>query len=330
MPTGRQEKDNEKLKNNFDELIRLAKENNAGWIRIDPETDELLEAIRKNTKYKIAKAPHDMQPKELYVIDIAKSEEELLAEMKAKTRYNIKIAQKRGVDIFTINLLTGQAGKTQDTCLPDRQARDKQYSKDKSQNSNQIQNINDKNFKFYVDEFIRLTSVMAKRQGITAHPEKYYRKMVEVIPGDNLKLYVAEYENKIIAANLVVFYGDTCVYLHGASDDNFRNVMAPYLLQWRQICDAKKAGCARYDFGGIKAANLPTGQAGSEPAYAKASAGKRETVNNRNTWGGITKFKTGFSPKTLPTDFPGSYDIVIDPKKYWLYRMIQKIKSFLR
>ncbi|MFA5961348.1 MAG: peptidoglycan bridge formation glycyltransferase FemA/FemB family protein [Parcubacteria group bacterium] len=281
----------------FGELIKLAKENNAGWIRIDPETEELLEAIRKNINYKIAKAPHDMQPKELYVIDIAKSEEELLAEMKAKTRYNIKLSQKHNVLVKVISNFQFPI-------------------------SNKFSNPNDQiKEKKYIEEFLRLTGVMARRQGIVAHPENYYRQMLEIIPGDNLKLYVAQYEGKIIAANLVVFYGETCIYLHGASDDNFRNVMAPYLLQWRQICDAKKAGCMRYDFGGIKTVN-------SEPAYAKASAGEQETVNGKNTWSGITKFKLGFAPKTLPTVFPGSYDIIINPVKYWLYRFIQKVKSF--
>ena len=247
----------EMRKQEIEEIINLAKENNASWIRIEPSSEESLEVIRKNTKHKIIKAPHDVQPREIFVIDISKSEEELLAEMKPKTRYNIRLAEKKDIKIFNIG--------------------------------------DDK----YVEEFLRLTAVMAKRQGIVAHPENYYRKMFEVIPGDILKLYVAEYENKVIAANLVVFYGEICIYLHGASDDEFRNVMAPYLLQWRQICDAKKAGCARYDFGGVSSSR----------------------------WQGITKFKTGFSSKTLPTVRPGSYDIILDNKKYWAYKFLQKLRN---
>lgn len=239
------------------ELIQLAKENNAGWIRIEPATEEILKDIKNNIKNKIAKAPHDVQPKELFIIDITKPEEQLLAEMKPKTRYNIRVAQKHGVKISA------------------------------SEN---------------VDEFIRLTEIMAKRQGILAHPESYYRKMLEVIPGDILKLYVAKYEGKIVAANLVVFYGKMCIYLHGASDDQYRNVMAPFLLQWQQIQDAKTEGCEKYDFGGVK---------------INSTEGK--------SWAGVTRFKIGFSPNTKSTEFPGCYDIIIDRKKYLTYLFLGKL-----
>ncbi len=240
-----------------EKIIKLAKKNNAGWIRIEPETEASLAMIGKNTKCKISKAPHDMQPKEIFVIDIAKSEEELLAEMKPKTRYNIRLAEKKGVKIFSV--------KDEKT----------------------------------IAEFLRLTRIMAKRQKIKTHSENYYHKMLEIISDNILKLYVAEYEGKIIVANLVVFYDSACIYLHGASDDNYRSVMAPYLLQWRQICDAKRANCVKYDFGGI----------------------------SEIKWQGISRFKRGFSPKTSSTVFPGSYDVIVNNKKYAIYRILQKLKT---
>ena len=136
--------------------------------------------------------------------------------------------------------------------------------------------------------------------------------MLETISIDILKLYVAKYNGKVIAANLVVFYGETCTYLHGASDDEYRNVMAPYLLQWQQIRDAKKMGCKKYDFGGVK-----TGRK------------KNEERSKKNSWEGITRFKLGFSPNTKPVEFPGCYDIIVSPVRYFMYRVMQKIKSFI-
>ncbi|HPN55040.1 MAG TPA: peptidoglycan bridge formation glycyltransferase FemA/FemB family protein [Candidatus Moranbacteria bacterium] len=249
------------IRNGMQEIVKLAQENKAGWIRIDLKNQNDLNLIKGNTKQKILKAPHDMQPREIFVLDIAKSEEELLGEMSQKTRYNIKLAQKRGVKIII-----------------DRK---------------------------YVEDFLRLVKATAKRKGISFHAENYYRKMVETIPENMLKLYVAEYNEKIIAANLVVFYGETATYLHGATDDEYRNVMAPHLLQWQAILDAKEACLKFYDFGGV-------------------SMNNEQRTNN---WQGITKFKLGFSPNTKPIEFLGSYDIVINLWKYTFYRILQKIKE---
>jgi len=268
-----------RITNFFRELMNLAKKNNIGWIRIEPENEEILDLIKKKleeirprrTDYEVIRAPHDMQPREILVMDITKSEEELLAEMKPKTRYNINLAQKRGVRTWSVERGT-HSGK-------------------------------------YIEEFIKLVKLTAKRKGIKLHPRDYYRKMIENLLSDMLSLYIAEYNNKVIAANLVVFYNKTAIYLHGATDDEYRNVMAPYLLQWQTILDAKKRGCEFYDFGGIKTWNMKHG------------------TRNKNSWAGISRFKIGFSPNTQPTSFPGSYDIIMNPFRYWLYRNLQLIKS---
>lgn len=282
-----------KIQNGMAELINLARKNKAGWIRVEPQGKDVLDLIRTWTSdVQVVKAPHEMQSRETLIIDITKSEEELLVRMKPKTRYNIRLAEKRGVRVFAIT-------NNQD-------ARNKQITNSKSQitNKSQIQNSNDQNRDAgeYVEEFLWLVKVTAERDGIISHPGNYYRKMLEILPGDMLKLYVAEHEGKIIAANLVVFYGKTCTYLHGASANENRNVMAPYALQWKQIQDAKAVECERYDFCGIM-------------------------TRNKNSWAGITRFKLGFSPETKPVEFPGCYDIIVNPGRYWMYRGIQWMKA---
>lgn len=257
---------NKEQKNAMQSLVELAKKENAGWIRIEPSSKVLLQSIMENVEEKIVKAPHDMQPKEIFVIDISKSSEQLLTEMKSKTRYNIGIAKKKGVVV-----------------------------------------IKDKQEKF-VDEFLKLTLQMAKRQGIVTHPQEHYRKMIESLPEEMLKVYVAEFEGKIIAANLVLFFNETAIYLHGASGNLHRNLMAPFLLQWQAILDAKERGCKYYDFGGVKT-----------------------NFSNRSgkNWEGITSFKLGFSPQTKPVEFPGSYDIILNSRAYSLYRGLQIAKTFI-
>lgn len=286
--------DKSQITNGMRELIKLAQKNNAGWIRIEPENEQALEIIRNNNEIdgnmlKVVKAPHDMQPKEVFVIDISKSEDQLLAEMKPKTRYNINIAKKKGVAIKMCHSgLDPESrvinGSEINSGIPDQVRDDK---------------------RFFLEEFLKLTKEMATRQGITAHPDEYYRKMIETLPEEMLKIYSAEFEGKIIAVSLVMFFGDTATYMHGASSNENRNVMAPFLIQWQAILDAKEKGCKWYDFGGVK------------------------TNSNDNSWAGITQFKLGFSPSTKPIVFPGTYDIIISPRKYGAYRGIQRAKAFL-
>ncbi|NTW15387.1 MAG: aminoacyltransferase [Candidatus Moranbacteria bacterium] len=267
MNTGNEGSDRESgiMREAAEAILEKARTARAGWIRIEPETEAALAEMREVlTGYRIVKAPHDMQPRETFVVDLSLSEEELLAAMKPKTRYNIGVARKRGVRVIV------------------------------SMDPNRI------------EAFIRLVTGTADRKGIVPHPRAYYEAMCETLLGNDGKIFAAEKDGEVVAANLVVFHGNTATYLHGGSDDRHRADMAPFLLQWEAMLDAKRRGCSRYDFGGVSMPELECGE------------GK---------WLGITRFKTGFSPKTSATAFPGAYDIVLSPVRYLAYRMIRKAKG---
>ncbi len=242
-------------------VIAQAQSIGARFVRIEPENAELLHEIEQVSPYSLHKAPHDMQPKEVFQIDITKSDEELLGAMKPKTRYNIRLAEKKGVRTFT--------------------TREKKYQ----------------------EAFLDLITKTSDRKGITPHPRGYYEKFFTALPEEVCQLFIAEYEDKVLAAHLVIFFDDTATYLHGGSSDFHRDLMAPFLLQWEQIKEAKRRNCSIYDFGGVKI--------GEE----------------HSSWAGITRFKTGFSPKTEARVFPGSYDIVLAPLPYTVYRVLQKVKT---
>ncbi len=308
------------------DLIELAKKEKAGWIRIEPENEEMLEIIRNDVeingnKLKIVRAPHDMQPKEIFVVDISKAAETLLGEMKSKTRYNIKLAQKRGV---VVHETWNMQHKIQDTRYNNQANSNEQISNNQTNQdtkylstgqAGKIRNTN-------LEAFLKLTKEMAQRHGITAHPEDYYRKMIETLPSEMLRIYVAQFDGQIIAANLVLFFGKTATYLHGASGNEHRSVMAPFLLQWQAMLDAKERGFERYDFGGVKIVE-------HRDLTPTLSFQRRGSKGEVNTWEGITTFKLGFSPNTTPVEFPGSYDIVVNPRKYAMYRGLQRAKGFL-
>lgn len=85
IPRTKIELDNAKL----DILKQFAKKQGSIFLRIDPFKQDLASLGFKKIK--------PFQPAKTLLLDLSKSEEELLAEMHQKTRYNIRLAEKKGV-----------------------------------------------------------------------------------------------------------------------------------------------------------------------------------------------------------------------------------------
>jgi hypothetical protein len=184
-----------------------------------------------------------------------------LAHMKPKGRYNIKVAQKNGVQV-------------------------RKTHKKKDLNA------------FY--EILQKTSV---RDGFGVHKKAYYQKWLESgEKNDWGTLFVAEQGGKIIGGLLLAWYGETAIYYYGASDHAYRNLMAPYLLQWEAICNAKKRGMKIYDFLGIA------------PPEAKET----------HPWKGITEFKEKFGGQKIR--YPEAKEYVFKPILYRILCAAKRLK----
>ena len=101
------------------ELLKIGREKNAIFIQLEPNVichcEERSDvAISKNQSTEIASliarndnllrlSHHPLFTKYTFVLDLTKSEDELLKDMHPKTRYNIKVAQKHGVVIAEDN-----------------------------------------------------------------------------------------------------------------------------------------------------------------------------------------------------------------------------------
>ncbi|MEX2028310.1 MAG: peptidoglycan bridge formation glycyltransferase FemA/FemB family protein, partial [Candidatus Curtissbacteria bacterium] len=79
-------------------LRRVGVEKNAAFIKMEPdvEADKKLES--KVEGLGLVRAKKALFTKYNFVLDLTGSEENILAGMHQKTRYNIKVAQKRGVE----------------------------------------------------------------------------------------------------------------------------------------------------------------------------------------------------------------------------------------
>jgi len=251
----------EDLNSLFAEIKKIGKVEKSFLIRVDPPW--LIGNEKRITDVGFRKGDYEIQPKCSLVIDITKNEEELLSTMKQKTRYNIGLAQRKGVKIR----ISSEAAD--------------------------------------IESFWQLTKQTSGRDGFAPHPKEHYKKMFEILSQDGtVKLFLAEYDNKVIAANIVSFFGQVCTYLHGASANMYRDVMAPYLLQWQAIIEGKKLGSKFYDFGGVNG----------------------ETFNNPK-WDGITRFKIGFGPEIKPREYVGSFDLILSPAVFAAYKFIKQIRG---
>ncbi|MFH1225759.1 MAG: peptidoglycan bridge formation glycyltransferase FemA/FemB family protein [bacterium] len=244
----------------IDRLKDLAKKENIIFLRIEPPAEIDLKKFGF-----VETAP--VQPKNTLILDLQKSEEELLNGFHQKTRYNIRLAEKKGVKVKIIN---------------------------------------------DIEIFCELMKQTVARDNFSSHPKNYYLKLVE---SKLAKMFVAEFGGQIMAANLMVFFGDTATYLHGASADEGRNLMAPHLLQWAAIKEAKKQGYKYYDFWGVAPA--------ASPASRDKQAGR--PVNQPNhPWAGVTRFKEGFGGERV--NYVGAWDLPVKKIWYIIYRMIKKLK----
>ncbi|MDR2921754.1 MAG: peptidoglycan bridge formation glycyltransferase FemA/FemB family protein [Treponema sp.] len=199
----------------------------AAFVRFDPPwfNDEGGDSQERHLlhSHRFRRAGADIQPPDTVLADLTPPPDDILAAMKPKCRYNIGLAQKRGVVVRDCGAAEKSAACEQG-----------------------------------IEVFYRLLKETALRDGIAVHNVEYYRALFEEAKGENgktvpaeLRLYTARHENDDLAAIVTLFRGKQAVYLYGASSNIKRNLMAPYALQWKAMQDAKASGCAVYDFFGI-------------------------------------------------------------------------------
>ncbi len=75
-----------------DKIKSLAREHNAFFVRVDPSWESFSVAGWQ-------KASREVQPQHTLLLDLSSPEEEMLAHMHAKTRYNIRVAERKGVQV---------------------------------------------------------------------------------------------------------------------------------------------------------------------------------------------------------------------------------------
>ncbi len=87
----------------WQEVDSICKRHHAIFLKLEPDLWQ-DEASSEITNYsRLITSPQNIQPPRTIVVDIRGPEEETLSRMKQKTRYNIRLAEKKGVTVRTWN-----------------------------------------------------------------------------------------------------------------------------------------------------------------------------------------------------------------------------------
>jgi lipid II:glycine glycyltransferase (peptidoglycan interpeptide bridge formation enzyme) len=237
----------------LDEVIAalqpVAREQRVISLKIEPEVTEPGCVASHFLRWGLEPAP-PVQMRSTIWVDLESSEEDILARQKQKTRYNIRLAERRGVEVST-------------GCLQD------------------------------LEEWYAMYAVTARRDGFSIHSRDYYRSVLEALQPDGMaRLLLARHEGDLLAGIIVFAFGHRAQYMYGASSDLKRNLMAPYLVQWRGMQWARERGCRVYDLWGIP-----------------------DRLDESEELWGVYRHKRGYGGKVVR--YIGAFDLVQAPLRQW-------------
>ncbi|MGU8585895.1 peptidoglycan bridge formation glycyltransferase FemA/FemB family protein [Clostridium perfringens] len=346
---------NKKLLIEFTEYLReFAKKNNISFITIDPDIHlkENEEALSEGTEIKNflkslgykntdSKNFEAIQPNFVFRLPLPTEGNKMdikkvvFKKFSSKTRYNIKVAEERGLSVevydketlnedvldrfHEIMVTTGK----RDNFL----VRHREYFKDmidylyphcrlymvKYSYENDFNRLSEKLNKQEEAKTKAINKIEELKVKLDAETDEDKKSRIEKKLNDQDKrLKEAErqiegFKKKIsdiepfkgqeiyLSGSIYLYYGNKAWYLYGASENILRDTMPNFAMQWSMICDSIDLGCDVYDFRGVSG-----------------------DLNPENPLYGLYKFKKGFNGNFV--EFIGEFDIVVDNGIYTLYK----------
>jgi len=230
-----------------------------------------------------------LQPRRTIVVDISPDEEAILAAMKSKTRYNVRLAARKGVtvreaseaDLPAFHALMGATA-----------ARDR--------------------FGVHTPAYYEAAYRLFVRRGWARLLLAEVESPPSVPPNPSTSRFGRRLsgglragfggEGEPVAALMVFALPPRAWYFYGASGDVHREKMPTYLLQWEAMRWAKSVGCATYDLWGV-------------PDEDEARLEAEFTQRRDGLWG-VYRFKRGFGGHLVRS--VGAWDRVYAPLRYRL------------
>lgn len=342
----------QQLKDFTEGMKNFAKSKKAIFFKIDPDlkyvnrtidgeiaegafpNESLIQSLL-NLNYKHLGFTQDfdssIQPRYTFRLDLKPEEKNLLQGCHTKTRYNLKVAQKKGIEIVEgsredltkfeeIMRITGERDgfltrplsyfeEMYDTLAPhgmcklylaklNTEQALNNLTEELNQTTSTIEQLNNQLQNAELNE--------KKRQKLInkLEPEKNKLQNITQQLKEVEQLYKEHPTGITMSGIITTYFGNKAWYLYGASDNVYREFMPNYLIQWKALTDAKQDGYEIYDFFGISGKTDE-----SDPLY------------------GLYRFKKGFGGEF--TEFIGEFDYVIDPIGYFAWtKLLPQFKKF--
>jgi len=190
------------------------------WIGLPKSEFQEIKLNYGTCNRNLRKANTNILPANTIVLDLTQKESDLLQRMKPKTRYNIKLALRKGVEVRSMGIegLKIWYDLYHETALRNG---------------------------LCINDYLYFETMFASKMEGEDNEVK-------------VQLLVAYYDGIPLSAMFLVLSSYRATYLYGASSSQMRNVMSTYALQWKAIQIAKANNCFEYDMFGIAPSPNPS------------------------------------------------------------------------
>lgn len=189
------------------------------WRGLPEKSVQEFQMNYSTCNWNLRKSNGNILPANTILLDLRLSEEELLLQMKPKTRYNIKLALRKGIHVQSMGIDGLSVW-----------------------------------YRLYCETALRNgLNVNSERYFHTL-----FAARMENPDGVQVKLLVAFADDMPLAAIFLVMSSHRATYLYGASLSERRNLMPTYALQWEAIRIAKANDCTEYDLFGVAPRSEPS------------------------------------------------------------------------
>ncbi len=213
----------------LEDLADFARERGALQLKIDPDVelgcgvpgDDQYQSFEEGKKVQSLLrrqgwifSREQIQFKNTVLVDLLEDEDQMLARMKSKTRYNIRLSGRKGIQI--------RFGEQID--LPQL-------------------------YRMYAETSQRAGfAIRGEEYYLTLWKLFMEGNQNKVDP--KAQPIIADFEGQMVAGAVIFKFGERSWYLHGMSLPDHSEKMAPYLIQWEAMRWAKNQGCKVYDMWG--------------------------------------------------------------------------------